>query len=93
MHRVVGDRTRALEGALTVAGLCRDLTGFATTQRLVSGTVSRHPSSLVWWSAPPSEVERQVGGDRHLGWEHLGDGPECLLADRGGQLVVRGDRR
>jgi hypothetical protein len=30
MHRVVGDRTRALVGALTVAGLCRDLTGFAT---------------------------------------------------------------
>jgi hypothetical protein len=27
MHRVVGDRTRALIGALTVAGLCRDLTG------------------------------------------------------------------
>jgi hypothetical protein len=30
MHRVVGDRTRALVGTLTVAGLCRDLTGFAT---------------------------------------------------------------
>jgi hypothetical protein len=30
MHRVVGDRTRALVGALTVAGLCWDLTNFAT---------------------------------------------------------------
>jgi hypothetical protein len=37
MHRVVGDRTRALsEGALTVAGLCWDLTNFATTQRGVA---------------------------------------------------------
>ena len=33
MHRVVGDRTLALGGAITVAGLCRDLTGFATTRR------------------------------------------------------------
>ena len=33
MHRVVGDRTHALIGAFTVAGLCRDLTGFATTRR------------------------------------------------------------
>ncbi len=32
MHRVVGDRTRALVGALTVAGLCWDLTSFATTR-------------------------------------------------------------
>ena len=32
MHRVVGDRTRALVGALTVAGLCWDLTNFATTR-------------------------------------------------------------
>ena len=84
MHRGVGDRTRALGGALTVAGLCRDLTGFATTQRLVSGTVSRHPSRRARWSEPPSEVNGQVGGERHLGWEHLSDGPECLVADRGG---------
>ena len=85
MHRVVGDRTRALEGALTVAGLCRDLTGFATTQRLVSGTVSRHPSSRARWrSALPSEVNGQVGGERHLAWEHFTDGPECLVADGGG---------
>jgi hypothetical protein len=32
MHRVVGDRTCVPEGAFTVAGLCRDLTGFATTR-------------------------------------------------------------
>ena len=32
MHRVVGDRTCAPWGAFTVAGLCRDLTGFATTR-------------------------------------------------------------
>jgi hypothetical protein len=36
MHRVVGDRTRALVGALTVAGLCWVLTSFATTQRGVA---------------------------------------------------------
>jgi hypothetical protein len=33
MHRGVGDRTCVPEGAFTVAGLCRDLTGFATTRR------------------------------------------------------------
>ena len=33
MHRGVGDRTCAPEGTFTVAGLCRDLTGFATTRR------------------------------------------------------------
>src|SRR5258705_12478701 len=36
MHRVIGDRTRALGGALTVAGLCWDLTNFATTRRGVA---------------------------------------------------------
>ena len=34
MHREVGDRTSAPRiGAFTVAGLCRNLTGFATTRR------------------------------------------------------------
>src|SRR5215204_2853703 len=32
MHRGVGDRTSA-RGRFTVAGLCRNLTGFATTRR------------------------------------------------------------
>ena len=32
MHRVVGDRTSA-RGRITVAGLCRIHTGFATTRR------------------------------------------------------------
>ena len=34
MHRVVGDRTCALGGAFTVAGLCRTLTGFATPRHV-----------------------------------------------------------
>src|SRR3954452_13299316 len=38
MHRVAGDRTRALCGALTVAGLCRDLTGL----RDQTGGVARY---------------------------------------------------
>src|SRR5258705_8167569 len=52
MHRVVGDRTRALGGALTVAGLCWDLTNFATTRRGVARYHGGHVNGrCVRWRA------------------------------------------
>ena len=37
LHRGAGDRTSVPEGTVTVAGLCRILTGFATTRWVVTG--------------------------------------------------------
>jgi hypothetical protein len=56
MHRVVGDRTRALAGALTVAGLCRDLTGFATTRRDWLSRPLYHPTTELPDRRPPGDL-------------------------------------
>ena len=55
MHRGVGDRTSALERAVTVAGLCRNRTGFATTRR---GSGLRPERSTA--TAPGRLVRRRV---------------------------------
>ena len=44
MHRGVGDRTSA-RGRFTVAGLCRNLTGFATTRRSTDVGAERSTTS------------------------------------------------
>jgi hypothetical protein len=53
MHRAVGDRTLALIGAITVAGLCRDLTGFATTRRDWLSRPLYHPTTEL--PGPPGQ--------------------------------------
>jgi hypothetical protein len=58
MHREVGDRTCVPEGAFTVAGLCRDLTGFATSRpetRCLAETY--HETTARTWAADAVQAD------------------------------------
>ena len=84
MHRGVGDRTSA-PGRFTVAGLCRNLTGFATTRRSTENvaasvaqarrapqiTASEAPIPTMPHLAPPARIPARWRRPSRW-WRHVG---------------------